>query len=224
MSSLRYAIRPLTERDGPQLVDFLRRFFLRDEHLNAAVGLMADGRHSCPEQEEFLLDALPHGLSLQAEDVETGRLLGVIMNGLHRAGHEEENIRRAEKLRDPAFREIRRFVTFVDLQVSEKLRNMYPDIDHHQVEVLGGSVDTAVRRRGIITDLIEHSRKIGKEKGIPLMRADCSSIYSIKACEYFGFKKIFSIRYDTYQRDGKVVFPSTKESGDELATYVQKLN
>ncbi|XP_049795638.1 arylalkylamine N-acetyltransferase 1-like [Schistocerca nitens] len=223
MSSPGFDIRTLTERDGPQLVSFLRRFFLRDEPLNAAVGIMADGQDSSPEQEGFCLEALPEGLSLQAVDTESGNLLGVSLSRLHQPGLEAEAVKSAEACPDPTFRKILRLIAFVDLQVSEKLRSLFPEADLRQVEVQVVSVDTATRGRGVAKALIDHTRKLAKDRGIPLVRIDCSSVFSARAAERLGFQKVFSLKYDSYRPDGEVVFTPSEQAGDEYCTYIQRV-
>ncbi|XP_049768451.1 arylalkylamine N-acetyltransferase 1-like [Schistocerca cancellata] len=160
MPSVPYAIRQLTARDSPQVVDFLRRFFLRDEPLNAAMGIMANGRQSCPEQERFLLKPLSQGVSLQAVDTMSGKIMGVIIKHIHQPGHEGEAVREVETCQDPAFREILRFTTSVDLQVSEKLRALFPDVHLHRLEIVAGSVDPAARNCGIGIALVEHTKSV----------------------------------------------------------------
>ncbi|XP_049943571.1 arylalkylamine N-acetyltransferase 1-like isoform X1 [Schistocerca serialis cubense] len=223
MPSVPYAIRQLTARDSPQLVDFLRRFFLRDEPLNAAMGIMANGRQSWPEQERFLLEPLSQDVSLQAVDTMSGKIMGVFINHVHQPGHEGEAVREVETCPDPAFREILRFTTSVDLQVSEKLRALFPDVHLHRLEIVAGSVDPAARNCGIGIALVEHTKQLAMDQGIPLVRVDCSSVFSAKGIERCGFQKIFSIRYDSYKCDGKILFPPTKESGDEYITYVKRI-
>ncbi|XP_047100065.1 arylalkylamine N-acetyltransferase 1-like isoform X2 [Schistocerca piceifrons] len=217
MPSVPYAIRQLTARDSPQLVDFLRRFFLRDEPLNAAMGIMANGRQSWPEQERFLLEPLSQ------VDTMSGKIMGVFINHVHQPGHEGEAVREVETCPDPAFREILRFTTSVDLQVSEKLRALFPDVHLHRLEIVAGSVDPAARNCGIGIALVEHTKQLAKDQGIPLVRVDCSSVFSAKGIERCRFQKIFSIRYDSYKCDGKILFPPTKESGDEYITYVKRI-
>lgn len=223
MSSAGFAIRELTESDGPRLVEFLRRFFLRDEPLNAAVGIMADGEGSSPEQERFCLAALPEGLSLQAVDAESGKVLGVSLSRLHRPGLEAEAANEANACPDPAFRHILRLIAFVDQQVSEKMRHLFPGEDLRQVEVQVVSVDAAARGRGIAKALLQRTRDLARQVGARLVRIDCSSVFSARAAQRLGFQQVFSLRYDQYRPDGQLVFKPSEEAGDEYRTYVQRV-
>lgn len=59
-----YTIVPITEKDVERVVNFLRKFFFRDEPLNVAVGLLDEPNSTCRELEEYCVDCVPEGKQL----------------------------------------------------------------------------------------------------------------------------------------------------------------
>lgn len=60
--SIDYTIVPITNRDNSRIIDFLRRFFFRDEPLNVCVGLLDGPEDTCAELEQYCVDSIPDGM------------------------------------------------------------------------------------------------------------------------------------------------------------------
>jgi GNAT superfamily N-acetyltransferase len=83
-----------------------------------------------------------------------GRIVGVILNGHHDPGHQEEIERNADTCTHPRFRNILELLAAVDR--ASDVFGKFPDIDK-LVEVRILSVDTTMRGRGIAKALLEKS-------------------------------------------------------------------
>ncbi|XP_046981726.1 arylalkylamine N-acetyltransferase 1-like [Schistocerca americana] len=217
-----YEIRPLTQQDGPRMISFLRRLFFRDEPLNVAVQLVQPGEETCRELEEYCLSSLPDDLSLMAVDAASGEMLAVCINGIHEPGGEAEGEAAAAQCPNPRFRRILQLLAFVDSRASAALKQRFPDpADRRQLEVRILSVDGAARGRGLATALISRTSELAKQRGIPLVRVDCTSHYSARAVGRLGFECVFSMPYAQYKRDGEVVF-TPDEPHKEVCTYIKR--
>lgn len=220
---LSYEIRPLRQADGARMIAFLRRLFFRDEPLNVAVQLVPPGEDTCAELEDYCLASLPDDLSLMAVDASSGELLAVCINGLHEPGGEAEGEAAAARCPNARFRRILQLLAFVDARASAALRQRFPDpADRRQLEVRILSVDGAARGRGLATALISRTSELARERGIPLVRVDCTSHYSARAVGRLGFERVFSLPYSQYRRDGQVVF-APAEPHTEVSTYIKRV-
>lgn len=56
-----YSIVPILNKDKDRIINFLRKFFFRDEPLNVAIGLLDEPTTTCPELEEFCVNCIPDG-------------------------------------------------------------------------------------------------------------------------------------------------------------------
>jgi len=74
-----------------------------------------------------------------------------------------------------------------------------------------------------IFDLFMNYREIAKEQGFHYLRADCTSFFSGKLCERFGFNQIYKINYNDYvDENGKPIF-SPASPHIAVITYIKKL-
>lgn len=56
-----YTIVPITSKEVDKVVQFLRKFFFRDEPLNVAVRLLEGPNSTCQELEEYCVNCIPEG-------------------------------------------------------------------------------------------------------------------------------------------------------------------
>ncbi|KAJ9596159.1 hypothetical protein L9F63_027218 [Diploptera punctata] len=150
----------------------------------------------------------------------TGRVVGVSLNGQHEPGHVDEMQSSADNCPNLRFRKILQLL--VEVEKKSDIFTKYPDVDK-QIEVRILSVDTVMRGRGIAKALLDKTRELAMQNGFRLMRVDCTSHFSARAVARLGFECIFSLPYEEYCRDGKQVFhPALPHT--QVATYVQRLN
>ncbi|XP_046824196.1 arylalkylamine N-acetyltransferase 1-like isoform X1 [Vespa crabro] len=201
-AAMDYHIEIITRDDKHRVLKFLRRFFFRDEPLNQNIALIPEGENStCLELEDYCSkSSLENNLSLMAVS-STGAIIGVLLNGKLEPCEEDEPdyIENCENLK---FRKILRFLHYIDKRV-----NVGKFQDQNILEIRIISVDTNWRGKGIAKALIEKTIEIAKEHNFQAIRVDCTSMFSGKLCERFGFETIDQVKYSDYvDENGKPIF------------------
>lgn len=81
-SGMDYHIEIINKDDKLRVLQFLRRYFFRDEPLNQSIQLIPEGEDStCPELEDYCSQAsFDNNLSLMAVST-SGAIIGVLLNG-----------------------------------------------------------------------------------------------------------------------------------------------
>ena len=214
-----YHIQVVTKDDKLRILQFLRRFFFRDEPLNQCIGLIPEGEDStCLELEEYCsMSTLANNLNLIAVST-SGAVVGVVLNDkLEPTSDEEpEYITTCE---NPKFKKILRLLYYVDKNLSRD--GKYRGLNVLDIRII--SVDSNWRGKGVGKALVEKALAIGREKGFHAARTVCSSFFSGKLCLRLGFERVYELNYADYHgEDGKPVFtPALPHTG--IVTYVKKL-
>nr|BDD85293.1 arylalkylamine N-acetyltransferase 2 [Ischnura senegalensis] len=195
-----YEVLPVAPGDAERVLDFLRRFFFRDEPINRAVELVPqDGSGTSLFLEAHCLSTLKQGLSLMAVESGTGgaaagKIIGVSLNGDGKPGDADLLAEEADLCLDPKFKRILRLLETVERN-ADVLGCFGVD---RQFELRIISVDDSCRGRGIATALLQQSIDLAKRKGYPLFRVDCTSAFSAKAMERAGLDCVYSLSYEDY--------------------------
>lgn len=58
-----YDIVRISVQDSERVLDFLKKFFFRDEPLNICVGLLDEPGSTCAELESYCMNTIPEGSS-----------------------------------------------------------------------------------------------------------------------------------------------------------------
>ncbi|XP_071441505.1 arylalkylamine N-acetyltransferase 1-like isoform X2 [Hetaerina americana] len=195
-----YEIFPVAPGDAERVIDFLRRFFFRDEPINRAVDLVPeDGSGTSLFLEAHCLSTLTHGLSLMAVESGTGgaasgRIIGVSLNGDGKPGDADILATEAERCLDPKFKRILRLLEMVERKAD--VLALYGEDRQFELRII--SVDDSCRGRGIATALLQQSIDLAKRKGYTIFRVDCTSAFSAKAMERAGLSCVYSLSYEDY--------------------------
>ncbi|XP_054264813.1 arylalkylamine N-acetyltransferase 1-like isoform X2 [Macrosteles quadrilineatus] len=201
-SAIDYSIVPISNRDSDRVLDFLRRFFFRDEPLNVCVGLLDGPEETCPDLEQYCLDSIPDGVSLMAVSP-SGKLLGVCINGVLSRQPEDCDKDNTE-CSNPKFDKIQKLLKFVYNE--SNVFGQFSEVDK-LLDIRVCSVDDACRGHGIAKNLFEKTKLLAQELGMPLVRVDCTSHFSAKAVERLGFHCVYTLLYSEYlDREGEPVF------------------
>lgn len=76
-----YQIQSVTKDDKLRVLNFLKKFFFRDEPLNQSIGLLADREDfTCRDLENYSLTSLEDDFNLMAV-LPNGTLIGAVLNG-----------------------------------------------------------------------------------------------------------------------------------------------
>lgn len=146
-----YEIEVIQKDDKEEVLDFLRRFFIRDEPLNVAVKLLDNDESRCAELEEYSLKELDNGFNLKA--VSNGKIIGVSLNGILERGY----INELAEVSCPN-KKFEKVLMLLDHVAKESdVFSHFPDVDKAMcVKIL--SVDGKWRGRGIAKDLMNRTR------------------------------------------------------------------
>lgn len=145
-----YEIVKVKKEDAGRAIDFLNRFFFRDEPLNVEKNLLETPEARCPELEEYSVKSIEEGCSLMAIDAD-GEIVGITVNGVQNKDDPEEEF----YCPNPKFEKILKLLDTVDKQCD--IFGQFPDINNVLiVKIL--SVDSSWRGRGIAKALIDRTR------------------------------------------------------------------
>lgn len=147
-----YSIKPIKQADSESVLNFLRKFFFRDEPLNVDIKLLDTPDATCKELEDYSVKSIKDGLSLMAVS-ESGKIIGVCLNGCMKREDPEEE----EDCPNPKFAKILKLLGTVDKQAD--VFGQFPDVDKVMiVKIL--SVDGSWRGRGIAKELMDRTRLV----------------------------------------------------------------
>ncbi|KAL4715760.1 hypothetical protein ACJJTC_006339 [Scirpophaga incertulas] len=186
-----YTIRKLTVDDKQKAIDFLSRFFFRDEPMNSAVNLLETPESRCYELEEYSASSIDQGLSVVAVD-DNGNFVGLVINGLVKR-EEADYTDKSEDCPDPKFRCILKVLGHLDRE-AKIWEKVAPTCDK-VVEVRIASTDSAWRGRGLMRVLCAETERLAKEAGALAMRMDTTSAFSAAAAERLGYRSVYEVPY-----------------------------
>ncbi|KAK9512623.1 hypothetical protein O3M35_001006 [Rhynocoris fuscipes] len=217
-----YRIVTMTERDTPEALAFLRKFFFHDEPLNICVGLLDEPGSTCKELEDYCANSVPEGVSLMVLS-DSDEIVAVSINGIltRESNKKSEMIEEVNGCKNQKFKKILNLLTTVNIE--SDVFGRFPDINS-LVEIRVLSVDDAHRGKGIAKALINRTRLLAKEKGYDVLKVDCTSHFSALAVASLGgYECIYILKYsDHLDEDGKPVFvPDPPHSC--VKTYISRL-
>jgi len=204
--AIEYSIVPISNRDGDRVIQFLRKFFFRDEPLNVCVGLLDGPEDTCGELEQYCTDSIPDGVSLMAVSP-NGNILGVCINGVLRReehGCDKDSKNEQDECSNKKFQKILNLLTKVYHE--SNVFKQFPEVNKI-LDIRVASVDDSCRGHGIAKALFDRTKSLAKELQIPLVRVDCTSHYSAKAVARLGFHCVYTLQYaDHLGSNGEPVF------------------
>ncbi|XP_024937375.1 dopamine N-acetyltransferase isoform X2 [Cephus cinctus] len=217
-ANMDYHIQMITKEDIPRVLKFLRRFFFRDEPLNHSIQLIPEGEDStCVELEEYCMISVEDNLSYMAVTT-NGSIIGVQLNGKMEPLKDDEP-EYISSCKNSKFKKILRLLRYIDLNVNRAGRFSGQNV----IEIRILSVDSTWRGRGVAKALMEKTIEIAKERNFQILRCDCTSFFSGKLCEKFGFEICYEVKYADYvDENGTPIFhPSPPHTA--AVTYITKL-
>ncbi|XP_041981165.1 arylalkylamine N-acetyltransferase 1 [Aricia agestis] len=186
-----YSIRRITNSDREKVLDFLGRFFFRDEPLNIAVNLLDGPEDRCYELEEYVSASLPDGVSVAAVD-DDDEFVGVVVNGIARR-EEFSTEDKSVSCPNPKFQRILKVLGHLEREA--RIWDKLPPSCHTALEVRIVSTHSEWRGKGLMKALCEESERIAREIGADALRMDTTSAFSAAAAERLKYKKIYEVPY-----------------------------
>ncbi|XP_032518102.1 arylalkylamine N-acetyltransferase 1-like isoform X1 [Danaus plexippus] len=186
-----YTLRRLTPKDKDGVIEFMRRFFFRDEPLNFTINLLETPESRCYELEDYTASSLADGASVAAVD-ENGEFVGMVINGVVRR-EEVDYTDKSEDCPHPKFKRILKLLGHLDREA--RIWDKLPLSCHTAVEIRIASTHTDWRGRGLMRVLVEESERIAREIGAGAVRMDTTSAFSAAAAERLNYKNVYGLFY-----------------------------
>ncbi|XP_060870316.1 arylalkylamine N-acetyltransferase 1-like [Metopolophium dirhodum] len=196
-----FNIVPITDNDKQIIQNSLRQYFFHDEPLCVSLELIEE-RESLIEFENFCTDLIKYGVSFMAISVDTGEMMGAALNSTVCRSNEIKQY--GDENKSSKYNDI---MVILDKAGRETdVFGQYPNIDR-MMELKIITVNEEYRGLGICKALINKSKELALELGYQMMYVECSSHFTAKAVERFGFQCIYSLSYSDYvNKQGEVVF------------------
>ncbi|KRT82323.1 Acetyltransferase [Oryctes borbonicus] len=203
----------ITTNEKEEVVEFLKKNFYADEPITRYIDVLGNP-NSVKSLSQFSTKSLGQNISLLTRS-ETGELVGICLNSIKAKDDPED-----EPITDPIFGKIAKLLGFA--YEESKVFEKFPDIDRVlSVDII--SVDREFQGHGIAKILMDKTRDLAREKGIKMIRVDCTSYFSARASEKLGMECVYELKYADYKEDGVQVFnPEPPHTG--LKVYVQRLD
>jgi len=198
-----YNIVPITTEDTNIVIDFLRKFFFRDEPLILAINML-DDIESLSKLENYCFHFVNNGIGFKAIS-SNGELMGVVLNSITYKSDNEDNNESEEGPEDNTKFKI--ITTFLDkVEREANVFKKYPNVDRiMDIKII--SVDKSFRGLGVCKALFDKTIEVSKEKECPIIYVECSSHFSAKAAERLGFTCIYTLYFQDYvNENGEVIF------------------
>ncbi|XP_050433453.1 arylalkylamine N-acetyltransferase 1-like isoform X2 [Adelges cooleyi] len=193
-----FSIEAITSEDRQAVIEFLKKFFYRDEPLNNALGLMDDAK-AIVKLEAYCNSLLDSGLACKAVSKD-GHLIGVILNGVKCKFDKHED----DTEDDTKFKLIMTFLKKVDNEAN--VFGQYPNVCRI-LYIDTVSVDDKYRGKGVCKALIDKTRELAFKNRCSMVYIECSNYFSAKAAEKLGFQCIYTLSYKDYLNDqGQPIF------------------
>ncbi|XP_037035334.1 dopamine N-acetyltransferase isoform X2 [Bradysia coprophila] len=185
----------VTEDDIPEIIDFLKTYFFKDEPMNTFLEL-----GECKELEEYATHCITDDCSFKATNSK-GEIIGVFLNGIiHKPAADAERSNSADECKHEKFKKI--LSLFDHIETLFNLFDLYPEYER----ALDGkilAVNSNYRGLGIAGKLTTRTIEYMQEHSIPLFHVMCSSKYSARVCEKLGFEEVFSLPFLDYVVNGE---------------------
>ncbi|XP_025198944.1 dopamine N-acetyltransferase-like [Melanaphis sacchari] len=210
---------PTTAEDKQVVIDFLRKFFFRDEPLILGINMRED-YDSLAKLENYCFNFMDNGLAFKAVSP-NGDLIGVVLNNVMHREDGEKNNESEEDIKDNTKFSV--ITTFLDkVEREADVFKKYPSIDRvMDIKII--SVDESFRGQGVCKALIDKTIELALENKCPMVYIECSSYFSAKAAERLGFECIYTSYFRDYlDENGKVIF-KTLPPHDSSKVYVLHL-
>ncbi|CAK1582649.1 unnamed protein product [Parnassius mnemosyne] len=192
MAKPAYTLCRISPQAKETVLDFLRRFFFRDEPLNKTINLLETPQSRCMELEEYAASTLRDGVSVAAVDG-NGEFVGLVINGLARR-EEVDYTDKSEECPHPKFKRILKVLGHLDREA--RIWDKLPKECHTVMEVRIASTHSNWRGQGLMRVLCEESERIAREVGAGAMRMDTTSAFSAAAAERLNYRSIYGVFYE----------------------------
>nr|XP_023025537.1 dopamine N-acetyltransferase-like [Leptinotarsa decemlineata] len=202
-----------TAENKNEVLEFLRKFFFKDEPVNNFLGLVSCENPINEDVEAFSIEYLDNGLTLMAKYDEN--LVGVCMSVVI----EKETKKTTVNCQDEKFAKLLKFFEYVGERADPF--EQYPDCTR-AVCIGIVSVDESYRGRGIAKNLLNTTSKLAKDRGCGFVTVTCTSHFTALGLKRLGFELFFSLDYADYKINNQVVL-RPKSPHKSVTVYTKKV-
>lgn len=195
VSSDRYYLRAILPEDTEEVFDFLVKYYYPHEPINQSVNRIPVNIYQCSHGE-----TIKEGFSLMAVDKDSGKLIGVSIQGLARPGEDEDILLRAQAVAH--FGAVKVAKSFEILAVLERQADMWSRLGvDRSLRVLATAVHADYQGLGLGGAFVVASARLAQKHMIPSLSIITSSFYFANACKRLGGELIHSVRYADFTDD-----------------------
>lgn len=210
-----YELQIIKKEDHKDVVDFVRKNFMKDEPINRAINLITEEKPINEELENFLLRDYASGKSLKV--IQNGNIIAVCISSILEKNHTEDDS--VIKSENKDFNTIVNFLSYVDKQ-SDPFKK-FPK-SNRAISVGIMAVHSNYRGMGIAGRMLDKTWELGKEQKCDFMTVECSSYFTARALEKLGFEQIYRLNYEEYKVNGEIVF-KTEPPHVASTVYVKEI-
>ncbi|KAK3920848.1 Dopamine N-acetyltransferase [Frankliniella fusca] len=194
-SSDRYYLRAILPEDTNEVFDFLVKYYYPYEPINQSVNRIPVNIYQCSHG-----DTIKEGFSLMAVEKETGKLIGVSIQGLARPGEDVDILMKAQAV--AAFGAVKVAKSFEILAVLEREADMWTRLGvDRSLRVLATAVHSDYQGLGLGAAFVVASARLAQKHMIGSLSIITSSFYFANACRRLGGQLVHSVRYAEFTDD-----------------------
>ncbi|KAJ1527930.1 hypothetical protein ONE63_007864 [Megalurothrips usitatus] len=191
-STDRYYLRVVRPEDTEEVFQFLRRFYYPFEPVNQSVNRIPVNIYQCSHGE-----TIKEGLSLAAIERDTGKLIGVSIQGVATPEDDAEVMKKVEAVANYGAVKIAK--SFEIVAVLEREADIWSKLNvTESLRVLATAVDSDYRGLGVGAAFVVASARLAADRSIRWLSVAATSHYFANACKRLGGELVHSVRYDRF--------------------------
>lgn len=194
--------RVATENDRDNVLDFIRKHYYPEEPItNGNSPKMQDSA-----DEEFSKSVIKHGTSILAIDQsKDNKIVGALLSGPIEPDEAHEMIEESKLHENNNKKWSEILLLLAHLEQNANIYERYNVNISLHIHVLG--VSKYYRGKSIGVNLMRTCFDVAKNQGYTIVKADCTSVFSIKIAEKLQMECIYELAYSDYKdTNGKQLF------------------
>ncbi|XP_050455437.1 uncharacterized protein LOC126853623 [Cataglyphis hispanica] len=202
--------------DYNRIMTFMCDAFFKDDPVMVNIGLHQ--QEPAPSLLKMMYDEIREGMTIIAEG-EDNCIVGAAVNAGSCPWDPDKLVELARCCECGLARDVIEFEAYVSRKPN--LWERYCVLKLFECSFLAVGAD--FRNQGIARKLVLDSWYLARDCGYRLFRVDCSNKYASRIAEHFGWKRVCTIPFDQYIKDGKLVFKCIKEPHTEVDVYIDEV-
>ncbi|XP_043269186.1 arylalkylamine N-acetyltransferase 1-like [Venturia canescens] len=202
--------------DFRRVMELMCQAYFKKEPSLVNIGLASEEQPP-PILLNLMYQQLREGMTIIAEDRENC-IVGAAINAGSCPWEPENLIEYAERCERGSVRDILKFYAYVTQ--APQLWNKYCVLKIFDCASV--AVDSKYLGMGIAKRLVKESWYLARDCGYQAFRIDCTSLYTAKIAEGFGWECVFAVSYRRYIDSGGLVFKCIEEPHTEVRVFADR--